>query len=236
MNYTLYVAQLANFFPIDPGSSNFVTFLPGNIEYAENRVYRELDLLATQITDATAQVSSGNRNFTLPTGVGTYITVESISIITPAGTLSSNGNRKALMPVSPEYIDLTHPSGSVFTGTPRFYGRRNNTLVILGPAPDKTYYAEVVGTQRPTVLSSNNSSTILTQYVPDLFMAAALVHAYGYMKDFGGMSDNPQAAVSWEQQYQTLKKSADVEQARAKFQSEGWTSEHPSPVASPPRV
>ena len=69
-----------------------------------------------------------------------------------------------------------------------------------------------------------------------VFMAAALVHASGYMKNFGAMSDNPQMAVSWESQYQTLLKSAIVEDARATFQSEGWTSEQPSPVASPPRV
>lgn len=235
LNYDIYVSQLANFFPISSADANFLTFVPGNIDYAEQRIYRELDPLQTQITDATSLVSSGNRNFTLPTGVGTFITVDQINIITPVGTPSSAGTRQPLQSVSPEYLDLVYPSGSV-TGVPKFYGRRSDNLVIFGPAPDRAYYAEVIGVQRPTPLSSGNSSTPLTQYVPDLFMAAALIHAYGYMKDFGGQADNPQGAQSWEMQYQILFKSAAVEQARAKFHSEGWTSEQPSPIASPPRV
>lgn len=236
LNYTQYVTELANFFPISSGDANFSTFLPGNVEYAEQRIYRELDLLFTQVTDDSAALSSGVRNFTLPTTQGTYITADQMHVLTPVGALSSNGTRNSLVCVSPEFIDVTYPSGTQFTGVPKYYAMRSNTLVILGPSPDAAYRMEVIGIQRPATLSSANSSTILTQYVPDLFMAAALVHASGYMKNFGAQSDNPQMAQSWESQYQLLFKSASVEQARAKFQSEGWTSEQPSPIATPPRV
>ena len=34
----------------------------------------------------------------------------------------------------------------------------------------------------------------------------------------------------------TLMQSASVEQFRAKYQSEGWTSDSPSPIATPKRV
>lgn len=236
LNYNTYVTDLANFFPISPTDPNYLTFTNDNIAYAENRIYRELDLLHTQITDATSQVSSGNRNFTLPTATGQFITVDQFSIVTPSSTTTATGTRVPLIAVSPEFIDATYPSNFTFPGVPKYYARRSDTLVILGPAPDAPYYAEVIGIQRPTPLSSTNSSTPLTQYVPDLFLAACLVHASGYMKNFGAQSDNPQMAQSWEGQYQTLFKSAAVEQARAKFQAEGWTSEQPSPIASPPRV
>ncbi len=236
LNYDSYVSRLANMFPISSADVNFNTFIPDNINYAEQRIYRELDLVAVQATDGSAQVSSGNRNFTLPTTVGTFITVDQINIITPAGTPSSIGSRIPLMPVSPEYIDLTYPSGQQSTGQPRFYGRRNDTSVILGPSPDSPYYTEVIGIQRPLALSSGNSSTPLTQYVPDLFMAAAMVHAYGYMKNFGATADTPEGAMSWEVQYNKLFQSAATEQARAKFESQGWTSENPSQIATPPRV
>ena len=63
-----------------------------------------------------------------------------------------------------------------------------------------------------------------------------MVFVSGYMRDFGSQADNQQMSVSWEQQYQTLFKSASVEQARAKFESEAWTSQQPSPIATPPRV
>lgn len=236
LNYTTYVSQLSNLMVVPSSDSNFVIFLPGCIDYAEQRIYRELDLLYTQKTDATSQVSSGVRDFTLPTSVGTFITVDNLNIITPVATASSAGTRVPLTPVDRSYLDLVYPSGQSNTGTPAYYAMASNTEVILGPSPDGAYYAEVVGIQRPAALSVTNSSTILTQYVPDLFMAASLVFAFGYMRDFGAQSDNPGASASWEAQYQTLMKSAGVEQARANFESEGWTSKQPSPIASPARV
>jgi hypothetical protein len=107
---------------------------------------------------------------------------------------------------------------------------RSNSLILLGPVPDGAYYAETIGIQRPASLSVTNSSTILTQYIPDVFMAASLVFGFGYMRDFGGQSDNPQGGQSWEAQYQLLIKSATVEQFRAKHEAQGWTSQSPSPL------
>jgi hypothetical protein len=63
-----------------------------------------------------------------------------------------------------------------------------------------------------------------------------MVFAFGYMRDFGGQADNPQATQSWESQYKQLFQSAQMEQLRAKFQAEGWTVKSPSPIATPPRV
>lgn len=211
--------------------SNFTTFLPGCIEYSEGRIYRELDLLYVQTTDATKQVSSGVREFSVSTSVGTYITVDQLNIITPSSTPASSGTRVALTCVSPEFMDATYPTAVSYTGVPQFYAMRSNSVALLGPAPDAPYYAETIGIQRPSALSSGNSSTILTQYIPDVFMAASMVFAAGYMRDFGSQSDNPGMSQSWETQYQNLIKSAAVEQFRAKHESAGWTSQQPSPLA-----
>lgn len=231
INYTSYVAQLSNLMVIPSTDSNFITFLPGCIDYAEQRIYRDLDLLYTQTTDATKQVSSGVREFILSTAVGTYITVDQFNIITPSGTLSSAGTRVPLVPTSPEFLDASFPTNlSSFSGTPEYYAMRSNTLVLLGPPPDGPYYAETIGIQRPLALSSANSSTILTQYIPDLFIAASMVFGSGYMRNFGSQADNPQMSQSWETQYGLLMKSAAVEQFRAKHESQGWTSQQPSPL------
>lgn len=210
--------------------------LPGMIDYAEQRIYRELDLLYTQVTDSTASVTANSRDFTLPTSVGTYIIVDNFNIITPAGTPAATGTRIQLTPVSREFIDIAYPSGQTATGAPEFFAMASNTQVILGPAPDAAYVAEIIGVQRPAPLSVSNSSTILTQYVPDLFIAASMVFGSGYQRDFSAQGDNPQMGASWEAQYGKLMQSASVEQARAKFQSEGWTSDQPSAIATPKRV
>jgi hypothetical protein len=237
LNYTNYVSQVANMMPVSSADANFNTMLPGMIDYAENRIYRELDLLYTQVTDSTTSVSSGNRNFNLPTSLGTYIVCDNINIITPAGTTAGSGTRVQLTPASREFLDIAYPSGQTATGVPEFYAMASNTQVIFGPAPDAAYVAEVIGVQRPPSLSASNSSTILTQYVPDLFFAASMVFAAGYMRDFGAQgADNPAMGTSWETQFGKLFASAQVEQARAKFQAEGWTSDSPSPIATPKRT
>lgn len=237
LTYDSYVAQISNLLVIGSTDANFQTMLPGMIDYAEQRIYRELDLLYTQFTDATTSVSSGNRNFSLPTSLGTFIVCDNINIITPSTATAATGTRVQLTPTSREFLDIVYPSGQSATGVPEFYAMASNTQVILGPSPDAPYVAEVIGVQRPTALSSNNSSTILTQYVPDLMVAASMVFGSGYMRDFGGQgADNPGMGNSWETQYGKLFASAAVEQARAKFQGEGWTSDSPSPIASPKRV
>jgi hypothetical protein len=41
---------------------------------------------------------------------------------------------------------------------------------------------------------NDSTTTILSLYVPDLFVAAAMIFMAGYQKDFGSQSDDPQAA------------------------------------------
>lgn len=236
LNYTTFVTEIANMVPISSGDANFLTMLPGAIDYAEQRLYRELDLLHVQTTDTTASVSSGNRSFTLPSSNGTFITVDNFNIITPSSATAATGSRVPLVPTSPEFIDNFYPSGQSNTGVPEYFAMRSDTTVILGPSPDQSYPTEIIGIQRPASLSSANSSTFLTQYIPDLMRVAAMIYVSGFMRNFGPQADDPKMSQSWEQQYQSLIKSASIEQMRAKFASEAWTSESPSPAATPPRV
>lgn len=233
LNYFSFVQRFAELTGTMKADVNPTIIVPGAIEYAEQRIYRELDLLYTQTTDATKQVSSGVREFTISTSIGTFITVDQINIITPSATPSSAGVRVPLTVVAPEFLDITYPSGTVVTGVPEYYAMRSNSLALLGPVPDGAYFAETIGIQRPAALSSGNSSTILTQYIPDVFVAASMVYASEYIKDMRLQPSPPTQAKDqpWEQHYQTLVKSAAVEQFRAKHESAGWTSIQPSPLA-----
>lgn len=236
LDYNLYVAQIANLLTYTSTETVFTTMLPGMIDYAEQRIYRELDLLYTQVTDSTTTASSGDRNFSVPTATGNpYIIIDNVNIITPSTATATTGARNQLTPVSREFLDIAYPGGSTATGVPEFWAMASNTQMLFGPAPDAAYTVEVIGVQRPTPLSTANSSTILTQYVPDLFIAASMVFGMGFQKDFSAQGDNPQGGVSWEAQYTKLFQSAAVEQMRAKYQSEGWTSNNPAPLANQKR-
>ena len=235
LNYTTYQSQLANLMVQTTTDPNFVTFLPGCIDYAEQRIYRELDLQVSRVVDNSASLSSGVRNFSLPTSIGTYIVVEQINVITPVNATGSSGTRNPLTPITKEYIDYAWPSATTNTSLPIYFAPINNTTYVLGPAPDQAYNVEVIGTQRPAPLSASNSSTFLTQQLPDLFIAASMVFATAYQRDFGAMVDDPQRAASWESQYKTLYASANVEELRKRFMGPAWQAMTPSPVATPAR-
>lgn len=236
LTYSEWVDQFANLLVETSTGANFQTFLPGAIDYAEQRLYRELDLLGTIEVDTSTTFSSGVRSLTLPSSSNPYLVVDSINAIYPAGTTVANGTRYPLTLVSPDYIYSVYPSASVVTGVPEFWARLSADEILVGPAPEGAYVAEITGTKRPAPLSATNTETILTLYFPDLFMAASMIFGTGYQRNFGAQSDDPRASQSWQAQYDSLIKSAMVEEVRKKFAGAAWTSQSPSPVAQPPRV
>lgn len=239
LTYSTYTSQIANLMVISTADPNFQTMLPGMIDYAEQRIYREIDLLYTQLTYNSSPMTIGSRTFRLPSFPtplgGPFIVIDQVSVITPSSTATpATGTRASVVFTSREFIDITQPSNA--PGVPQFYSMSDDSALLFGPPPDKAYSLEIVGTFRPEPLGSSNGSTILTEYVPDLFVAASMVFASGYMRDFGAQADNPQMGAAWENQYKLLFQSAQTEQLRAKHQGEGWTSDSPSPIATPKRV
>jgi hypothetical protein len=205
---------------------------PRAIEYAEQRIYREVDLLLTRVTDRTGALTPDSRTFTLPTDQGVYVVLEQLAVFV------GGVRQPPLLPMAKEALEAMWPSDTApaAPSVPTFWCPVDQVSVLVAPAPDIAYTVECFGTQRPAPLSAANTTTFLTTYLPDLFLAGSLVWWYGFQRDFGGMSSDPQTAVSWESQFQTLLKSADVEEARKKWSSQGWTSRTPAPLATPPQT
>ena len=241
-NYSTLVSQVAAFTVISSnvlvnGDNNFAGPFSTFIDYAEGRLYRDLDLPAARVTNTSVTCSSGVRTIALSTTQGTILVVETLNLFSSAGTTSSNATRIPLVPASKAVIDTIYPSAaSANTGLPEFFARVTDTEIMLGPTPDQAYGTEVIATTRPAPLSASNSTTWLSLNVPELLVSAAMVFASGYMRNFGSQSDDPKMAASWEQQYMTLLKSQSVDTLRMKFEAEGWSQDLPSPIATPPRV
>src|SRR6185369_7527681 len=162
---------------------NFTTALPNIIDYAEQRLYRELDLLNTRVMQTTT-LTTGTRTLSLPSARGTYVVADRINVITPAtATTPDAGTRNPLMPITRDSLDFMFPSVTYST-VPVYFAPLTQTTFIVGPAPDQAYTVEVSGTIRPTPLSTSNVTTLLTQYFPDLFLAASMVSLSGYQKNF----------------------------------------------------
>jgi len=226
---------LANMLVIPADDPNYLQFIPNVIDDAEQRIYRELDILNTVVRDTGGTLTANSRNFTLPQTSGRFVVTNNINVFTPVGTQT---NRKQLVPVTRDFLDAIwgNEAASSSPSVPDYYAMITDQTIIVGPPPDANYTMEVVGTIRPTPLSASNTTTYLTLYLPDLFLAESLIFGYGYLKDFGAQTDDPQGSASWSKHYQDLWVSANTEEQRKRYASQAWTSMQPAPLATPPRV
>lgn len=241
MTYTEIITALAGNTAIPSTDASFQAILPSVIKYAEGRITRDLDLMAANVRDSSGSTVALNRNFNIPTTVGTFLIVDGVNVITPASTAPESGTRVALQPASRDFLDWNWPSTTGAT-VPEYFAyisqdtySGGQTQMIFGPWPDNTYRVEVIGKIQPASLSATNTETWLSANLAELYIAAAMISLTGYMQDFGRTSDAPNMAQSWENQYQLLKESAGVYQARARWAGASWTSKTVEPVAQPQR-
>ena len=217
MNYLEYAMTIANQVPVDKSSTQFQSFLPAAINYAEQRIYRELNLLTTRIRNSSSTCTANSRSFTIPNATGSipFTTVTEISIIVA-------GNRNVLMSAAKKLVDTVAPTDTATSASavPSMYYLLNQQTAIFGPSPGSAYTVEVTGTYRPAPLSASNTTTFLTNYLPDLFVAASMVYSGNNMRDFGIEGGNAALAQSWEQQYEALFASANSEETRKRYNLE----------------
>src|SRR5271168_2502618 len=169
-NYTQYVNILANTLVVPANDPNFSIQLPSIIDDAEQRIYRELDLLDTIIRDSSGTLTANSRNFTFPQH---FVVSESINVFSSVGVTSTG--RQQLIPTTREFLDAVY-GNEVAPGAnslPHYYAMITDQTIIVGPPPDAAYTMEVVGTIRPAPLSATNTTTYLTLYLPDLFLTAS---------------------------------------------------------------
>ena len=237
LTYATFITSLANMLVIPPTDANYLAFIPNVIDDSEQRIYRELDLLSTIVRDQSGTLTANSRNFTLPQSNGQFVVTESMNVFTP---VSLTTYRNQLIPVSREWMDAVYPDeeAAVCCGpsVPKYYAMITDQSIIVGPPPDQNYIMEVVGTIRPVPLSQTNTTTYLTLYLPDLFLAEALIFGYGYLKNFGAAGDDPQGSVTWNAHYKDLWQSANTEEQRKRYASQAWTPKQPAPLATPPRA
>lgn len=217
-DYSTFVDALSIFTNIaaDGPEANaaFVAGLPTIIDQAEQRIYTDLQLLATIIRDSSGVTTQNQRTFIAPTPAGTngFNVVQSINILN--GT-----DRLQCVKVARELLDAMWPSDIGTGQIPNKWAMLTATTLLFGPSPTTAYNVEVIGTVTPLPLSVSNTTTYLSTQLPGLLFAAAMVAASGYMRNFGSQADDPKMAVSWEAQYTTLLPTYKAAEEARKFQS-----------------
>jgi hypothetical protein len=219
-NYTQFVAALANLAGTVSTNPFFVVELPNAIDYGEQRLFRDLDLIATSAIDASQACTPSVRYVNIP---GAFISIRGVNVITPAGSTPANGRRNQLVRASLDLLDFLFPDSSI-TGVPskfhvltQGFGNNVGTLVV-GQWPDQGYAIEYVGTQRPTPLSSGNPNTFLATTLPDIFLIACMIHMSAYQRNWSALGSDPASAQSYEIQYQKLLLGADAEELRKQYE------------------
>lgn len=213
---------------VEPDSQTDFTLVQDRmIEYAELRMYRELDFIHTTTT-ATALCTANNREVTVPASI---IIVRSANVLTPSTeTDPAAGTRRSLQRVGYDYLDLVWPQAGTSTAgrPPEVFAMLSNTTAILGPSPDTAYTVEFVGTFRPDPLSPSNPNTYLSDNMPDQFLSACMIWASEYQQ-------NAEAKARYEKQYNDQMLGVNIETLRQKAASVSWSPYQPTPQANVPR-
>ena len=233
LTYATYTTQIATMAVVDPTDVNFQAILPQAITYAENRIYRDLDLISTIKATYAYNLTVGSRSISIPESL--FVESEQINVVTPLGAGSPDaGTRNPLMPCTKEFLDAVYGS-SANAGVPQYFVPFNSTTLYVGPFPDAAYMVELVGAYRPDSLSATNPSTFVSTYLPDLMIQASMIYVSAYQRNFSSMGNDPQMPGAYEAQYQILLKGAAGEEWRKKFEAAAWSSKSASPVATPTR-
>lgn len=209
--YDTFVAALALQAAIQPSeNASFASFLPVIIDQAEQLIYRDLDLIATIVTDSTGTATPNQRQFQLPQ---VFVVLQSVNLLN--GTV-----RTPLTKGSREMMDMLFPDDTGNASLPpRRWAPLRDQVILLGPSPASAYSLECVGTVRPANLSATNQSTFISANLPDLMMSAAMIYTSAYKQNWSAQADDPQQAVSWKGAYDVQLQSANREEMRRKYQA-----------------
>lgn len=223
MTYEQFILRLLDAMGLAQADLDLTSTIPACIDYAEGRCYRDLDLLATVVSDQTTVLLANTRTVTLPIpAAGTYDVLDQVNMI-------ESGSKTPLTPISREVLDYIWPSStsSAVTDRPRQFVVATDTTILVGPVSGASVTLEFVGRVKPTPLSATNTTTFLTQQLPDLFLASAMIYMARYMpiKD----------TAPYEAEYQKLMVSADSYSSRQEFSAASWTSRRVEPSAIPQR-
>ena len=212
-SYSTLLTALAEILAVPSTDSDLVALYPVIIDDAEQLLYRELGLLACRVT-VNGTATTNSRLFTLPTSAGHLLVVDQINVF------DASSVRHPVVASSREFLDFLWPSENApkVTSIPEIFARISDTTVLFGPAPGAAWTVEVIGTIRPTALSAINTTTFLTTYLSDLFLAACVVSATGsLLKQWSAVADDPQMAVTWVTMFKEKLASAQREELRKTY-------------------
>jgi hypothetical protein len=162
--------------------SDLTSVIPGLIQFAEGRIYRDLRIACME-TALSATMSSGA--IAVPTG---YVELKNAYIV--------GSSAQPLLRRDAEWIYGNYPTRSA-SGLPKYIGREGSNF-IFGPYPDSDYSVAGIYYKRLDALSDTNTTNWFITNAPELLLFATLCEAEPYLV-------NDPRLVVWERKYAQVK-------------------------------
>jgi len=186
--YADLVTQIRDYTETD---SNVLTTIIVNdfIEHAESRIFRNADLDVFK-KYKTANLTIGDPFVAMPGA-----TPQTFAFVRYIQIFGTDNIRVTLEKKDSSFINEYVPNRTI-TGTPKYYANWDNDTILLAPAPDAAYTVELAYNTQETGLSSSNTTTWVSNNVPEMLLYACLVEAFKFLK-------NPQMVQMYESYYKT---------------------------------
>lgn len=219
----------------------FQTLFPQATQYAENRIYRDIPMLAQRTQDTSLVTASGSRSIDLSATALPAIVPERLALLIPAGATLGTGTQVQFIPVSLDFIDMVWPQQNTTmapaAAVATYWALRDDHTAIVAPTPDAIYTVVLTGLFQQTPIGAGNPTTYLATIYPELMTAACMVFISGaLLRNYGSQADEPRMALSWESQYQALMQAARAEELRRRAQGTFPLDNPPRPQVAAPAV
>lgn len=142
---------------------------------AEEDIYRQVQLKFTQQL-AASNIIIGDRYLTLPPEL---MSIYSLSYIDPI-----TGIEVFLLPKDFSFLREAYPDRAVL-GPPRFYGYRDESVVMIVPTPDNVYDVQMHYYNKPPSIGKDDddsNSNWLSQNGENALIFGIILHGYIYEK------------------------------------------------------
>ena len=169
MNYSQLSQSIQDY--VQSTETSFVANIPNFVQLAEERIYNSVQIPAIR-KNSTATMTIGNKYMSLPSD---WLSTYSLAVFNPA-----NNEYTYLLNKDVNYIRQAYPDADD-TGRPEYYAIWDSDTMILGPAPDLAYTAELHYYYYPASIVDVGTSWLGTNF-ETVLLYGSLREAYIYLK------------------------------------------------------
>lgn len=169
MNYSQLSTLIQEY--CESTESSFVANIPTFVQLAEERIYNSVQIPAIR-KNSTATMTIGNKYMSLPSD---WLSTFSLAVFNP-----SNNEYTYLLNKDVNYIRQAYPDADDL-GRPEYYAIWDDSTMILGPAPDIAYTAELHYYYYPVSIVNYGTSWLGDNF-ETVLLYGSLREAYTYLK------------------------------------------------------